>query len=406
MEFNFADVGEGIQDGTIVQWHVQPGDRVEEGAVLVDVETDKAVVEIPAPCSGIIESLGAETGEALQVGDCLIVIDDGDEGGDGGGDAGTVVGTLDDSSEDDRTGTDGAEPDTDNDSGAEEDSQGDTADEAVRATPAVRKYAREHNIDLTNIQGSGDRGRVMLDDVRSDKNRAGDSDQVRSAEDDSSLTEPTDQEYPELSSVRRTIARTMDESNKRPQVTHMDECNVTALKHRMEQSDHTATPYLVRAFAKTLKKHPRFNARSDGKLIVQDELNIGVAVDTEDGLMVPVLKNAPHYTVDGLAERIQELADACRERTIDREQLRGGTFTVTNIGFLGGTWATPLILPPQVAIGATGRIREKPVADDGAITTGYFLPVSLSFDHRFLDGADAARFVATLRDQLQEPGEL
>lgn len=381
MEFKFADIGEGITEGEIVRWLVEEGDQVDENEVLVQVETDKAIVDIPSPCDGTIESLPHAEGDTIEVGEVLAVIDAEDE--EAVSESTTVVGEISTDAEilDD--------PDEDE----------ETSGESVLATPKTRKLAEELGVDITQVSGTGDEGRVTEEDVRA------------AAEDGSGGMERV-----KLEGVRKRIAERTQTSHKEiPQVTHMDEIDVTALTGRIEElrDDRdlayklTITPFLLKAIVESLPDHPYVNSSFDGdEIVLKHDYNIGVTVDTEDGLIVPVLRNAGDMELFDIGREVNRLAREARERTIELSDLKGGTFTLTNIGFIGGTWATPQVYHPQAAILAAGRATERPVATDGDLTVREMLPVSLSFDHRILDGADAARFVNDLKERLQNPETL
>lgn len=381
MDFKFADVGEGITEGEIVRWHVDEGDAIEENETLVEVETDKAIVEIPSPCDGVVESIPFEAGETIAVGEVLAVID------------------TDESVEDSESTTVVGEISTEAEVLDEDDSENDAAGN-ILATPKTRKLADDLNVDLTEVTGTGEDGRITEEDVRE-------------------AAEGTENEYGpveriDLKGVRKRIAEQTRRSHEEiPQVTHMDEIDVTELDHRIrdlrnERDDLsyklTLTPFLVRAIVESLGDHPYLNASFNGdEIVLKKYYNVGVTVDTEDGLIVPVVRNADELSVLEIGEEVSRLAERTRNRSIELSELKGGTFTLTNVGFVGGTWATPQVNHPQCAILAAGRAREKPVVRDGEVTARTMLPVSLSFDHRILDGAEAARFTNDLGEMLSNP---
>lgn len=370
MEFNFSDVGEGIEEGEVVNWLVEENDEVSQDQTLLEVETDKAIVELPSPCSGTIENICIQEGKKVQVGETLVVIDSDDEdenksdSSDDSEDEGTVVGNI---------------PDEDEEI-AKRNQNDQQLDSTVAAVPKARKMAKEKGVDLSTVKGTGANGQIMPSDVKKQAS--------------------TDTTKEELSGVRREVAQTMKASQEVPQVTHMDEVDITELINA-DTPNKTLTPFFAKALAKTLQDYKNFNAFfENNKLQHKDEINLGVAVDTEDGLIVPVVENADDKSLDELSNCIDQYAQQARNRTIERSKLKGGTFTLTNIGVIGGTWATPLVLPPQVGILATGQTQKKPAFSGNEVVEKSFLPVSLSFDHRVLDGADAARFINDFKTNL------
>ncbi len=370
MEFKLPDVGEGIHEGEILRWHVQEGESVEENQTLVEIETDKAVVEIPSPCAGVVASLPHEPGDVVDVGETLIVIDEGKE-------AGTVVGNLpdeDDEAPDDVPG-------------------GDGQNGPVPAAPATRKLARELGVDLNEVEGTGPDGRVMPDDVRRRAEGEDEGDHVRRVP---------------VRGVRRSVAETMAASQREmPQATHTDAADVTELRAALERRSETLTwtVLLVRAAAAVLPDHPRVNARFDAdaeQIVEPKHVHMGVSVDTEDGLIVPVVRRAEEKDLDELAADISRLVAGARDRSLDLEELRGATFTVTNIGAIGGRWGVARVPPEQGCVLVAGRAAREPAVHDGEVVPRVQLPLSVSFDHRLLDGADVARFTSDLIDELED----
>lgn len=386
MEFKFADVGEGISEGEIVLWHVEEGDRIEENETLVEVETDKAIVEIPSSCDGQIEELPFAEGEVVAVGETLAVIDADDEEG------ATVVGEI-------GSGTENLDE-------PEEASGSGTEKESVLATPKTRKLAEELDVDLAEVPGSGEEGRVTEEDVR------------QYAEDPDTGTGDSEDphgpvEQVPLKGVRRRIAETTVKNHENvPQVTHMDAVDVTDLLDFVENHEEqevrelNLTPFVLKALGGSLREHPDLNASFDGeneRIVRKKYYNIGLTVDTESGLIVPVVRNVDGRDVRELAEETERLARRARNRELDLEEMKGATFTLSNVGVVGGRWSTPQVNAPEVAILATGEVCEEPAVRGGEVEVRRTLPLSLSFDHRVLDGADAARFVNDLGERLGEP---
>jgi pyruvate dehydrogenase E2 component (dihydrolipoamide acetyltransferase) len=396
--FRLADLGEGITEAEIVEWLVAEGDVVSEHQILVRVETDKALVEVPSPAAGRIGRLRHQNGDTVHVGDILVwILGEGEREEDLAGEsaqrtdeterATSVVGSLDQAPVD--LPPHAAPPRTES--------------VEVLATPAVRRLARLLGVPLESVHGTGHEGRITEADVREHATRA-------------ELTPAPPQQAEDtygpvhrlaLRGIRRAIARRLKTAvTQSVLVTHMDEIDVTDLvAQRRPAGEHGVVfASILKAVAMSLKEHPRLNATFDDvheEVLLRQYVNLGVAVDTPDGLMVPVLHNAERLTVEEIATAVERFAAACRDRTIDVSSLRGGTFSVSNIGSLGGLFATPIPNYPEIAILATGRIVERLVREkDGVIVARHMLPVSLSFDHRVVDGADAARFVKTLAEKL------
>jgi pyruvate dehydrogenase E2 component (dihydrolipoamide acetyltransferase) len=387
VEFRLPDLGEGIAEAEIVEWLVQEGDFVSEHQPIVTVETDKAVVEVPSPVAGRILRIRHRSGDILRVGEVLVTLEV--EGSEARRESVTVVGSLDEEAVE-------LPPQP------PEERIRDTPRRSL-ATPAVRRLARELGVSLEEVRGSGRAGRITEADVREHAARLG----LGAAPPEDGV------ERIPLRGVRRTIARRLRAVVARAALaTHMDEVDATALVAflRNGHEPRAPLPWIVRATIETLRRHRRFNAVFDEEheeLRIHRHIHLGIAIDTRDGLMVPVMARAERLGVGEVAAEIERLADACRRRAASIRELRGGTFSISNIGALGGLFATPIPNDPEVAILATGRIVERLVrSDSGAIETRYVLPVSLAFDHRVLDGADAARFTATLREFLAQPERL
>jgi pyruvate dehydrogenase E2 component (dihydrolipoamide acetyltransferase) len=408
-EFKLPDLGEGLTEGEIVKWLVKAGDPIQEGQVFVQVETDKAVIEIPSPRTGVVLRILAEEGATVEVGSTLIVI--GEEGEqpqaaelEAARPSVGVVGTLEEAPEEEEAPS--VEP-----SAVPAGEKGE-----VLAMPAVRKLARELGVDLHGVAGSGSRGQVTEEDVRkaaqAPKPAAPSVRAVRKYDLYGYV------ERIPLRGMRKTIARAMVHSKETAaHVTAMDEADAGRLvmlrdkekEMAAQQGVHlTYLPFVIKAVCAALQKHPHLNASLEDEnqeIVLKKYYNIGVAVDTPDGLMVPVVKNAPEKTIFQLARELTDLAEKARARTVDLADLKGGTFTITNYGAVGGIFGTPIIRHPEVAILGVGRFVERPVmAKDGkGISLRKVLPLSLSFDHRVVDGAEAARFLNTAIQYVEDP---
>lgn len=388
-EFKFPDVGEGITEGEVVLWLVEEGERVEQDQPMVQVETDKAVVEIPSPRAGIILKILFHEGDIVKVGETLVVIgEEGEKPAEPGKEEKKeyvgIVGQVEEQG--------GAKA---------------PARPRVLAVPAVRKLAKDLGVDINRVRGSGPEGRITEEDVRKFAEQA----QVTADQDSYGEIERVS-----IVRVRRSIAQKMVRSvSSIPHVTHMDLANATNLvRLKEEKADEakrqnvhlTFLPFIMRAVALSLEKHPYLNSSVDterNEILLKKYINIGFAVETDDGLLVPVVKNVDRKSVFELAEETQRLAEQTRKRTIGLADLKGGSFSITNIGSLGGMYSTPIINHPEAANLGLGKIREMPWIVGGQTTVISGLHLSLSFDHRILDGAEAARFLNDVIECVENP---
>jgi len=390
-EFKLPDLGEGITEGEIVKWLVKEGDAIEEHQIILELETDKAIVEVPSPKKGTVTTLGKARGEIVPVGTTLLTIEvEGEE------EAVTpeksasvsVVGRLPEGSGD------------------------------AYAVPKARVLARETGVDLASIDGTGPGGIITEDDVRSARTHAG-----KSAAEADELETGKDRYGPiervRIKGVRRSIAKNLTASQQSAAfVTGMEDADVTELasirarerKAALEKGIHlTFLPFFIKAVTHALAFHPMLNGSVDKdaeEITVKKYYNIGVAVDTEDGLMVSVIKAAGGKTIIELAEELADLSERARQRKITLDELKGSTFTISNYGAFGGMYATPIINPPEIAILGTGRISERPWVKDNKIVIRKILPLSLTFDHRVIDGGEAARFLNRVVGYLEDPASL
>ncbi|WP_299270440.1 dihydrolipoamide acetyltransferase family protein [Halorientalis sp.] len=524
-EFKLPDVGEGVAEGEIVQWLVEPGDPVSEDQPVAEVETDKAVVEVPSPVNGTVESLRAAAGEVVPVGDVIIVFEVAGETDDET--VGTEAGSTDTAAAntvDEATG-EPAGPSTNGESGGR-----------VFAAPSARRLARELGVDLAAVDGSGPGNRVTAADVRATAEEAADTadpeptagadaaeteeppggaqpsvvegaqpttedagsaladrdrtlatpatrsvakeldvdidavpateerdgesvvttDAVRQyaesqraaqqadadavtagVEDDaaepgrSAVAAGTDERVP-YRGVRRTIGQQMEQSKfTAPHVTHHDQVDVTGLveargdlAERAEKRGIKLTylPFVVKAVVAALREYPILNSQLDEaaeEIVKRGDYNVGIATATDAGLMVPVLRNAGKRSLLSIASEANELVAKARDRSISREEMQGGTFTITNFGAVGGEYATPIINYPETAILGLGAVKKRPwVVEDersessesangeavsGEVVPRHVMTLSLSIDHRVVDGAEAARFTNTLKEYLRDP---
>ncbi|MCY7792096.1 dihydrolipoamide acetyltransferase family protein [Bacillus haynesii] len=420
-EFKLPDIGEGIHEGEIVKWFVKPNDEVNEDDVLAEVQNDKAVVEIPSPVKGKVLELKVEEGTVATVGQTIITFD--------------APGYEDLQFKGSESGEAKAEEaekqETDAPAEAAEANEQADADpnKRVIAMPSVRKYAREKGVDIVNVSGSGKNGRVLKEDIDSFLNggTAGDAQAAQAeekaepaAQQPAAAVQVPEGELPEtrekMSGIRKAIAKAMVNSkHTAPHVTLMDEVDVTNLVAHRKQFKQVAAdqgikltylPYVVKALTSALKKYPVLNTSIDDntdEVIQKHYYNIGIAADTEKGLLVPVVKNADRKAVFEISNEINELATKARDGKLAPAEMKGASCTITNIGSAGGQWFTPVINHPEVAILGIGRIAEKAVVRDGEIFAAPVLALSLSFDHRMIDGATAQNALNHIKRLLNDP---
>ena len=437
-EFKFPDIGEGLTEGEIVRWLVKEGDEVKEGQPLVEVETDKALAEIPSPRTGVIQKILAKEKEVVKVGQVIVVF----------GEKGEAVAEKEPAAErkeeagakreapaavaqKEAPGAPPPKPKSVGVVGELEEAPEEPVPPAVKpavekpalvsphilATPAVRALAREMGVDIEKVKGTGTGGRVTEKDVREATEV---KEKPAEAVKPPTISKKYDFygyiEHVPLRGVRRSIAKAMVKSiYTAPHVTAMDEADVTELWKIKEKEKRAAEkkgikltilPFMIKAVISGLKEHPYLNASLDDEkeeIILKKYFNIGIATDTPEGLMVPVVKKAEDKSILQLAEELLQLSDKARNRKIDLADLRGGTFTITNYGAIGGMYGTPIINHPEVAILGIGRMKETPVVKDGKVEIRRMLFLSLSFDHRVVDGAEAARFLNTITARLEDP---
>lgn len=430
--FDLPDLGEGIHEGEIIEVLVSVGDQIEEGDDILVVETDKAAVEIPSPYTGEVTGIEVEPGDMVQVGDTIMRFSGGEE--------------------EEAEETEEAPPEEAPEEEKEEDVE-EAEEEAaperppergrpVPASPSTRRLARELGIDLHDVPPSGPAGRVTSEDVRAFAEKREEEEEVPAPPEEAPERVPV--ELPEvipqdripslpdftrwgevervpLRSVRRSTAKQMALSwSQIPHVNHQDKADITELerfreKHRERIKEKggrlTPTVFAMKAVVAALKEHPRFNASLDPEneeIILKQYYHVGVAVDTDRGLLVPVIRDVDRKSITELSVELVELVQRTRSGDASLDELQGGTFTITNIGILGGTGFFPIINFPEVAILGMARARWESVVrrnDEGEFETEprYMLPLMLAFDHRVVDGADAARFVNVMKDALETP---
>ena len=457
--FILPDLGEGVHEAELIKWRVQVGDSVKEHQTMAEMETDKALVEVPSPWTGVIGELCGKAGDTILVGSVLVryaakgatvaattktvsapakqntapvTVAKTETKTDANEDAGTVVGNV--------SGSLGVPSQF---SRQPEHESASSSTNRSLATPAVRRIAKELGVNIQQVRGTGRGGRVTASDLQAvsqgavDVARETTASRVvmaqpinRATVNDNAVTTTSTAvsvAYPNVNregvkecipfrGIRRKIAQALDLSVKTAvHFTVVDSADVTKLdRKRKEYAAALGTklsmlPFVMLAVCKALRKHPTLNANVDDaneEILIKDPIHLGCAVDTDHGLMVPVLRNAHQKNVGELASLVKELAESCKNRSVARENLVGGTFTMSNVGSYGGTFATPIINYPEVAILAVGRAREQVLTKDGAFYAGLVLPLSLSCDHRIVDGAEGARFLNTVLGFLENPDKL
>jgi pyruvate/2-oxoglutarate dehydrogenase complex dihydrolipoamide acyltransferase (E2) component len=416
-EFRLADVGEGLHEAEIKRWLVAAGDRVRLDQPLVEIETDKAVVELPSPVAGTVARLGAAEGDILHVGEIVAVLQTESRGGSLVSRAGEL----------DRSTAEHV-PMARQASAVPHRTPDATPTSRVLATPAVRRLARELNVDLTQVAGSGPGGRVLAADVESAvgiASRAGPvSEGAAAAESAGTLPSPAagprlpapGERREPLRGLRRRIAQTMTQAwTTIPHITGFDEVEVSALVAARERLRPVAEgrglrltylPFVVKAVSVAVREHPIMNASLDeaaGEIVYHAAAAIGIATATPDGLIVPVLHDAAGMTLLEVQAAIDALSARARARTVTPAELHGGTFTITNFGALGGWQAAPIIRPGEAAILGVGRIQERAWVVNGRIEPRPVLALSLSADHRLIDGDVSTAFLARVGALLSTP---
>ena len=422
-DFKFSDVGEGLHEGVILEWHFKEGDTVKEGELLVVIETDKVNAELTAPVSGVIKKLGAQVGQMIHVGETLVIIDDGTGGdvpeasapaeevkteaaGEGEENEQGVIGEIEVSS---------AVMASSNEGISAAPSQAQASTKAL-ATPAARKLARDLGVDINTVTGSGAHGRVMKEDIIA---ASGSASTQTVAAPKVSISKEGNVEVVPITKLRKAIVSAMTRSKQIiPHTVLINELEVDqlvelrqSLKNQELYADVKITymPFIMKAVVKALQAFPIFNSSFDqenDQVVLKKFYNLGMAVDTPDGLIVPVVKNADDLTIVGLAKETRRLAELTRDRKVQLADLKDATFSITNFGSIGVPFGTPIINHPEVAILGVGNITRKPVVRGDQVVPGYVMPLSLAVDHRIIDGADAGRFLNLVKQLLENPSLL
>lgn len=488
LEFEFPDTGEGVTEGTFLEWLVEEGEEVEEDQTVAEVETDKAVVDVPAPAHGTVKELKVEPGDTVKVSQVILAMETGEpeenspeevqegeekqeetesgedveevdteetqeeekepqvaekpeEGKSSSDDVlalpktrkmaeekGVSLAKIEGSGPDGRVTEDDVKAASGEELAAEPEEQEAEVEEEpatkveeapanvdVNASPSVKQFAREKGVDLENVEGSGKGGKITRQDVVETAGSTGKEEQETGTTGAVS-SESGEVEKVELSGIRRSIGEKMEESRfDAPHVTHVEKVDVEKLVElREDKKDEvdvhlTYLPFIMKAVLVALKQYPDLNAELDweeGELLRKNYYNFNIAVDTERGLMVPVVEGVDDKNIVELAQDVEQKVEKARGGDISREEMQGGTFSITNLGVIGGEEFTPIINPPQVAILGIGKIEETAEVVDGEVVPRHTVKLSLSYDHRVIDGATGARFMNTVKENLEDPGEL
>lgn len=412
MEVKFHDIGEGMTEGEIGTFFVKVGDQIGVDEPLLEVQTDKMVAEIPSPTAGEITAIHFKPGDSINVGDTIIEIDDGNE---------SVP--PQESVEEESSVKEEPQTEKVNNNSLPKTYKG------ILAAPYTRKIARELEINIENIEGSGRSGRVTVEDVYALQEGTNATSEEQTQTDtgvEQSVAKADNTKQPAsidrktetipFKGIRKQIASNLTHSVQTiPHVTHFDEVDLTNLlayrKELKEMGEEiSVVPFFLKALAVALQDHPLFNAELDekeGVIRLHRDYNVGLATDTEAGLLVPVLKNISKKSLRELQDEMKELTEKAQQGKLSGKEMQGGTFTISNVGPLGGSWATPIINHPQTGIMAFHKTKKVPVVmDDEEIVIRSIMNISLSFDHRVADGADSVKFANRFIELLEEPKKL
>ena len=453
IEYRLPELGEDIDTGEVISVYVSPGDTVSEEQPLMEIETDKAAIEVPSPASGVIKEIHVADGETIKVGQLLVTIEDGADGhkdSEPSEDAAQGQTEEPGSEVDEETieketvpapeapseeQTD-ATPVQEKEKIAEEIEEpeikdteplvNETSSQPVPASPSVRRLARELGIDINKVRGTGPGGRISEADLKAS---VGSQKKAKEPEPKTPTpgketppetktpprSEPAAQERVKMSKVRKLTAERLTEAWKAPHVTQYDKADITELEKLRKQYGSTVgkaggkltmTSILIKVVAKTLKEFPEMNASVDmenSEIVYKHYYNIGIAVDTERGLLVPVVKDADKKNITELSVELADISERARTKEITADELRGGTFTITNLGGIGGTYFSPVLNAPEVGVLGISRSQIEPVYREEEFVPRLMLPLSLSYDHRLVDGANAVRFLRRVIERLEVP---
>lgn len=412
-EYRFPELGEGLHEGEIIKMHIKPGDKVTDDDIIMEVQNDKAVVEVPCPVNGTVLEVLAKDGQVCHMGEVVAIID-------AEGDIPEQAEPAEEAKEEPAAAAPAAEAPK---------AEGTAAapNHEVLATPSVRKLARELGVNIGEVPPTGKNGKITREDVEAFANggapvekaeapRAAAEAKAAPAAPAAATGREAEEERVPFKGIRKAISNAMVKSAyTAPHVTIMDEVDVaelvafrTRLKPMMEKKGTKVTylPFIVKALVAACRQFPAMNAMIDeanNEIVYKKYYNIGIATDTDNGLIVPVINDADRRSIWMIADSIKDLAARGREGKLGPNELKGSTITITNIGSAGGMFFTPIINFPEVAILGTGRITEKPVVKNGEIVAAPVMALSLSFDHRLIDGATAQNFMNYIKQLLANP---
>jgi pyruvate dehydrogenase E2 component (dihydrolipoamide acetyltransferase) len=426
MDVKLPKLGEGADSGVVVNVFVKEGDTVAKDQAIIELENEKAVASIPSTGAGVVEKVHVKAGDRIGVGQKIVTLADGAAPASA---AGSVVAAAAPKPAAKKAAARPAPEPDDLDDEPVAESPDEIVNESPVASPSVRKAAREFGIDLRKVHGTESGGRISATDVRNYIQRlikaAGRPAQA-AAEAAPAKPAPVQIDFSQwgpvtkkpVSQLRKVIARRMAESwNTVARVTQFDDIDFTrvgelrkkfAPAYEAKGVKLTLTPFILKAVAETLKKHPIFNSSLDevaNEIVIKEYFHLGIAVDTDQGLMVPVIRDVDKKTLLDLAKELESLAAKARDRKISADEMKGGTFTISNQGAIGGAHFTPIVNVPEVAILGLGRGALKPVVRDGKVEVRMMTPIALSYDHRVVDGGSAARFAVDLAKAFENFGE-
>ncbi len=411
MDVKLPKLGEGADSGVVVTIFVKEGDAIAKDQAIIELENEKAVASIPATTGGVVEKIFVKPGDKLSVGQKILSLQGSDAAETPASQAAAATEPV----------TQGGTPVEPAPLEGEDELPPPVA--APVTSPSIRKLARELGIDLGRVRGSEAGGRIVMGDLRAyiqrlqkltEKPKPGEPAPAKPAAESIDFSKWGKVSKKPLTQLRQVIARRMLENwNAIPHVTQFDEADFTRLNELRKQQAQayeakgtrlTLTPLVVKALVETLKKHPLFNSSLDEatqEIVLKEYFHIGIAVDTEQGLIVPVIRDADQKSVLELSKELEQLAQKARDRKVTADELKGGTFTISNQGAIGGAHFTPIINKPEVAILGLGRGAMKPVARDGRVELRLMTPLGLSYDHRVIDGGAAARFIVDLVKEME-----
>ncbi|MGM0667826.1 MAG: dihydrolipoamide acetyltransferase family protein [Bacteroidota bacterium] len=429
-EVKIPDIAENVESGLVAGILVSEGDKVEEDQPLVEIETDKAATDIPSPYSGTVSEIKIKEGDEVKVNQVIMIIETTEGEGKEKEEKAEPEEEPKEEPQEEGSGKEESGEEPQKEKPKKEESQEEEKGEPeekekekpkkenlsdIPASPSVRRLAREMNVDITEVRGTGPGERLTAEDI---KQAAGKEEEepAEKAEGQPDFSKWGAVEEEKMSNTRKITAKNVSRAWRTiPHVTQFDEADMTGLDKFMEGIKEriskegarlTVTAVLMKITTLALQKFPGFNASLDmetGKIIYKHYINIGVAVDTSRGLLVPVIKDADKKSLEEISVELAELAQKVRDKKVSLEELQGGTFTISNLGGIGGTAFTPIVYPPQVAILGVSRAAYKKIYVNGKFKKRLVIPLSLSYDHRVIDGADGARFLRWICDVIENP---